>query len=729
MNNLTNSKLTMPLPFYKNLLLFCLAFIFSAQAHAYSNNIQNVHFTNLPGNRVQIAIDLEKPPAEPKSFTIETPSRIAFDFMDTGSKLKRKVLPIGVGVAKSVIAVSVKDRTRVVLNLTTLTPYKTSIEKNRFYITLNSEQTDNDNAESIPSPDEEPVKAPPGNDLSRFEETDTTEAGISKQQLSGRYLKSIDFRRGENGEGRVILELSSDNIPANVRDESGNIIVDLLDTGLPDRLKQSLDVLDFATPIKSIDTKEKGKNVQIIIHSNTRNFEQLAYQTKNIFTIELKPLAKEELEAKIKEKFGYTGEKLSLNFQDIEIRAVLQLLADFTGQNLVVSDTVTGKLTLRLKNVPWDHALDIILKTKALGMRKNGNVLLIAPTEEIAAREKLELEAQQQVEELAPLKSEFIQINYGKAAAMADMIKSDKSTILSSRGSVTIDDRTNTLIVRDTEEILSQIRTLVHKLDKPVRQVLIESRVVIATDGFEDELGVRWGVNNAGTITNGYSGIVSGNNETTSDIATGTFAATPTTNRFAVNLPVSNATSSIAMAVAKLSTGTLLELELSALQSEGKGEVVASPRIVTANQKEAKIENGIEVPYIVVTNGNATVNFRKAVLSLAVTPQITPDDRIILDIKVNKDAVGDYVNVGASSVPSIEKREITTQVLVNNGETIVLGGVYEESQLSKKSRTPFFSDLPLVGNLFKFKSKKNDKSELLVFVTPKIVKDIAGINY
>ncbi len=726
---MTLTKFIKAMRFYmktKQLLKFGVFLLTSSFiATAYAASINDVRFTNLPGNRIQIAIELDSKPTAPASFTIENPSRIAFDFLNTTSNLKRKVLLIGLGSAKSITTVSVKNRTRVVLNLTKLIPFTTNIKENTFFITLNTKSNNTDDND-LPRFDNDTVDVVAGNDLSRFgENQQKNKEQLSESFKSNRFLQDIDFRRGENGEGRVILKLSSSNIPANVREKNGAILIELLDTGLPQRLKRRLDVLDFATPIKSIDTDSDGKNVQIIINTSSKNFEQLAYQSKNIFTIELKPLEKEELERKIKDRFGFTGEKLSLNFQDIEIRAVLQLLADFTEQNLVVSDTVSGKLTLRLKNVPWDHALDIILKSKALGMRKNGNVLLIAPTEEIAAREKLELEAQQQVEELAPLKTEFLQVNFGKALSMSEMLKSEGGSILSARGSVTLDERTNTLIVRDTEEILGQIRDLVKILDKPVRQVLIESRVVIASKTFGKDLGVRWGVNSGSD----NSGIISGNSETVSDIATGSFGGTPSASRYAVNLGAAAATSSIALAVANLGQGTLLELELSALQREGNGEVVASPRIITANQKEAVIENGIEIPYIVVSNGDATVNYKDALLSLRVTPQITPDDHIILDIQVNKDAVGQFITVGSSSIPSIEKREIKTQVLVNNGETIVLGGVYEESNIQSTSVTPFFSDLPLIGDLFKNNSTQQSKSELLVFVTPKIIKDLAGINY
>jgi type IV pilus assembly protein PilQ len=452
-------------------------------------------------------------------------------------------------------------------------------------------------------------------------------------------------------------------------------------------------------------------------------YEHLAYQTGNEFTIEIKQITPEELEERKKDEFGYTGERLSLNFQDIEVRSVLQLIADFTGINIVVSDTVGGSLTLRLKNVPWDQALDIILKTKGLGMREAGNVMLVAPSEELAAREKLELEAQKQIEELEPMYSEIIQVNYAKAEDIANLIKSEETSLLSDRGTATIDQRTNVILVQDVAAKLSDIRKLVARLDIPVRQVLIESRIVIASNDFAKDLGVRFGYSNREQFDGNQKDFVLGGTQQ------GIFEVDPITGfespagsgleGLITDLGVANPTGSIGLAVGRLGSH-LLQLELSAMEMEGRGEVISSPRVLTSNQKAAYIESGTEIPYQEATSSGATnVQFKKAVLSLNVTPQITPDDRIVMDLVVNKDSVG-QVFLG---VPSIDTKEVATQVLVDNGETLVLGGIYERETLDETDRVPFFGELPLVEHLFKTTRKVDDKSELLIFVTPKIVKE------
>ncbi|MFT7673647.1 MAG: type IV pilus assembly protein PilQ, partial [Gammaproteobacteria bacterium] len=424
-----------------------------------------------------------------------------------------------------------------------------------------------------------------------------------------------------------------------------------------------------------------------------------------------------------KEKFGFTGERLSLNFQDIEVRSVLQLLADFTGLNLVVSDSVQGNLTLRLKNVPWDQAMDIILKTKGLAQRRSGNVILIAPTDEITAREKLELESRKQVEELERLRTEFVKVNYAKAEDMAELLNQKDNAILSPRGSVSVDIRTNTLLVKDTNSSLVNVRQLLAELDIPVRQVLIETRVVIANDDFSKELGVRFGVAN-----NSYGGNQAGDGAVVSgDIfginnSLGTSGGGEAFDALNVNLPVQNPAGTFALALAKLPFGTLLEMELSAAQVEGRGEVVSSPRVITADSHTARIEQGVEIPYLELDEGKATLKFRKAVLSLEVTPQITPDDRVIMDLDVHKDSRGEDVSFGEGiSAPSIDTREVQSQLLVDNGQTVVLGGIYETEQITQVTRVPFFSDLPIIGNLFKSTSNIDDRSELLIFVTPKIL--------
>jgi type IV pilus assembly protein PilQ len=507
-----------------------------------------------------------------------------------------------------------------------------------------------------------------------------------------------------------------------MQQEAGKVVVDFYRSRLPEELARRLDVLDFATPVKTVDTYARGENVHMVI-TPMGNYDHLAYQTDNIFTIEVRAITAEEAEEAKKDELGFSGERLSLNFQDIEVRSVLQLIADFTGINVVVSDTVGGSLTLRLKNVPWDQALDIILKTKGLGMRQTGNVMLIAPSEEIAAREKLELEAQKQIEELEPLYSEFIQVNYAKAADIASLLMSEQTTLLSDRGMATIDDRTNTLLVQDTAAKLVEIRKLVARLDIPVRQVLIESRIVIANDDFARDLGVKFGVAKRTDFDNNTTGKVIGGKipgDTVFDPNTG--FETPAGSGLEgliTDLGVANPTGSIGLAIGKLGD-KLLQLELNAMEMEGRGEVVSSPRVLTSNQKAAYIESGTEIPYQEATSSGATnVSFKKAVLSLNVTPQITPDDRIIMDLVVNKDSVGQVFQ----GVPSIDTKEVATQVLVNNGETLVLGGIYERETLDEVDRVPFFGELPMIDWLFKTTRKSDDKAELLIFVTPKIVKE------
>jgi len=700
--------------FVFSLLLFTLSLATTSHA-ASSNTLQNISYTTLTGNRLQIALQMTHRPATPQGFTIDNPARITLDLANTSNGLKKRLIPIEIGVVRSINTVEAGGRSRVVINLNKLTSYKTHIDGNTLYLTLdtgapNTSKRQNTRKTSTPNPVAKQGTAPV----------------ISAPPIVLRRIDNINFRRGADGEGRIIIKLSETGIPMDVNEENGRVVIDFLGTGVPQKLVRRLDVLDFATPVKHIDVMNRGNNARIIISPINQEYEQLAYQSDDVFTIELKPISKRELEKKNKEKFGYTGKRLSLNFQDIEVRAVLQLLADFTELNIVVSDTVTGRLTLRLKNVPWDQALDIILKSKGLGVRKNGNVLLVAPNEEIATREKLELEALQQVEELAPLKTEFVQINYAKAAEIAEMLKSKDNSLLSTRGNVSVDPRTNTLLIHDTAEKLNEIRSLVVKLDIPVRQVLIESRIVIASNDFGKELGVRFGVHQNDLFNAGSTGgtLITSSSNSVSQFTNNETLTAP--DRFNVNLPVANATGSIALALAKLPFGTLLELELSAMQAEGRGEVVSSPRVITSNQKEALIEQGVEIPYREASSsGAATITFRKAVLSLKVTPQITPDDHIIMDLQVNKDSIGKIFE----GVPSIDTREVKTQVLVNNGETVVLGGIYEQSNTHQVNRIPFFSELPLIGGLFKKTLVQDQKNELLVFVTPKIVKNNLGLNY
>ena len=680
-------------------------------------SIESIRYATLPGNRVQIILTMDKEVKAPLSFTIDNPARIAFDFANTISKLPKRSEPIGVGIAQSVTAITAKNRTRVILNLSEIVPYQVSTEGRQVQITLDTQgSTDSSLAASTSGGDSKS-----GSGSSTIEDT-------QRHSATGRGIRKIDFRRGEKGEGRVIVTLSHSNLPMDVNEEFGKIVINFPNSKLPASLRQRLDVLDFATPAKTIDSFEQDGATRIEIVPINNNFEHLVYQSDNIVTVELKKISKADLEEKKKEKFGFVGERLSLNFQDIPIRAVLQLIADFTDLNVVVSDTVTGNLTLRLKNVPWDQALDIILKSKGLAKRKSGRVMLIAPSEEITAQEKIDLEAQQAVTELAPLQSAFFTINFAKVTELEALFKGDKS-MLTSRGYVLTDERTNSIMIKDTESSITEIRRLLTKLDIPVRQVLIESRIVIANEKFKEEFGTRFGqnsVNADGNTLTTTSGTIQGTDSVVTsglDNLSGGSTITPVelgslNDRLNVNMPVINPTGVFSLAI--LGENSLVDLELSALHEENAGEIISSPRVITADRKEAYIEQGVEVPYFSATSSGATqVSFKKAVLAIKVTPQITPDDRIILDLQINKDAVGEQF----ASIPTIDTREVKTQVLINNGDTVVLGGIYESITSKEVDKVPFLGDLPLIGGLFRHTLDSKEKNELLIFVTPKVLKD------
>ncbi len=677
--------------------LICLGVFMQSLSSAAT--LDNISYSSLPGERVQLVLELSEPIAEkPLSFTIDNPARIVLDFPGTTLNVAQKNQSIGIGVAHSVSAVEAAGRTRVVLNLVRSVSYDMEIQGNKVNVTLAA-------ADVTPT------------DVDQIAATQAVSGGAP----SGSRIENIDFRRGESGEGRIVVTLSDPSIGVNMGQEGGQIVIDFLNTNLPEELNRRLDVIDFATPVKEVDTSPRGNGARMVISTTTQDYDHLAYQSDNLLTIEVKPLSKEEKEAIQKKKVGYTGEQLSLNFQDIEVRAVLQLIADFTGLNMVASDTVTGNVTLRLKNVPWDQALDIILKSKGLGMRKDGNVIMVAPQEEIAAREKLELEASKQIEELAPLHTEFLQVNYAKAGELASLIQAEENNLLSERGNVTIDERTNTLIIQDVAASLESIRQLVDKLDIPVRQVLIESRIINADESFSKDLGVEFGASK-NTLEEDPStpDIIIGGGLPGDTEGVGTAFVTDDIENMMVTLPVAGATGSFKLAYGIIGS-YLLQLELTAALAEGRGEDIASPKVITANQREAVIESGVEIPFQEASSSGATsVSFKKAVLALRVTPQITPDDRILLDLKVNQDTRGSPDVLG---VPPINTRNVSTQVLVNNGETVVLGGVYSQSTNRTSDRIPFFGDLPYVGFLFKRTSVDNEKSELLIFVTPKILKE------
>lgn len=669
-----------------------------AANQAPTNELDNITYSTLPGDKIQIRLSMTQKVQEPASFTIDKPARIAFDFPSTGVNLPRKTTPIGVGVARSITAIQAGNRTRVVVNLSKLVGYNTTVDGNNVIITLND------------------------NSFSSFSRQDQANGDmkLTSQATTSANILNVNFRRGTKGEGRVIITLADPNTAVDIKKHGDELLVTFKHSALSEDLERRMDVMDFATPVKTIDAFNLGNDVRLVITAG-KQFDHIAYQTDNKLTIDIKPVLKIASQKAKKRQSGFTGQRLSLNFQNIEVRAVLQLLADFTGINMVTSDTVAGNLTLRLKNVPWDQALDIILKAKGLAKRQTGNVMLVAPAEEIAAREKLELEAQKQIVELAPLESETIQINYAKAEKLAELFKKKDTALLSSRGSVIVDSRTNKLLVQDTAKHIDAIVAMVQELDIPVRQVLIQSRIVLASTNFKLELGVRFGVTRNYTSSNGSQRVMSGSAEATNALINN--ATLNLSDQWNVDLPVaSTSAGSIGLALAHLPFGTLINLELSAAQLEGSSETVSSPRVITSNQQEAVITAGQEIPYRQASSsGAATVAFKKAVLELKVTPQITPDSRIIMTLDVRKDQP-DFGNL-VDGVPPINTQSVQTEVLVNNGETVVLGGIYEQTKSKTVNRIPFFGDLPIIGALFRSSVSVNDKKELLIFITPKILQD------
>jgi len=688
----------------RKIALMGLVLLWTFLSDALANELRDISFSALPGNRVEIVLETSEPVGEPASFTTDNPARIAIDLANTTSALEQKVTPVAIGMARSVTAIEAGDRTRVVINLLEQSDHAIRSVGNKVIIAIGSTGG--------------------AGTMSSTKPAESQRSAVAARQ--GLSINNIDFRRGSQGEGRIEIALSDPSIVVDMRQQGDRVLLDFIDTSLPPQMARTLDVLDFATPVTTIETRPDGRNVRMSISTNGE-FEHLAYQASDVYTVEFRALSRQEKEARRKELQVYEGDRLSLNFQDIEVRAVLQLLADFTGLNMVVSDTVSGRITLRLKNVPWDQAMDIILKTRGLSMRRNDNVVLVAPTEEIAAREKLELESQQQIEELAPLRSELVQVNYAKAQDLAELLKSAENKLISDRGSVSIDERTNTLLVQDTAAKLSEVRALVGELDVPIRQVLIESRIVIANNDFARDLGVRLGFSGA-TTKGSRTGVVGGG-------LAGDLDATPLAGPFIttggsdnenllVNLPQTLAAGSggaVNLLLGKMGS-YLLRLELSAMQQEGKGEIISSPRVITSDQNKAVIKQGVEIPYQEATSSGATsVSFKEAVLQLEVTPHITPDDRVIMDLKVNKDNP-DFTRA-VLGVPPVDTRELETSVLVDNGETVVLGGVFERTKSNNRSSVPFFGDIPGLGWAFQQNQVQDENSELLIFVTPKILKD------
>lgn len=692
-----------------------LAALFLAGAvHAQGTRaLQKLDVAAQDGGRVLLTLTLSEDAPEPVVFSIDKPARLSLDLADTTNALAERYKKINVGTVLSIASAEAKGRTRVVVEMMKVAPYNIRVEGNKVYVQLTPDIAADATTPTLAAPAPVAPVAQPA-------------------PVPQAALRSIDFRRGERGEGRVLIGLATPKSAVDVRQEAGKVIATFPSTGLPEKLSKRLDVLDFATPVKFIDSRQDGSNTVVTITpASGIEFEQVAYQTGELFTIELQPLTQQKIEERQRQQPQYTGERISLSFQSIDVRSLLQIIADVAGTNMVVSDSVSGDIAMRLQNVPWDQALDIILRSKGLGMRQQGNVMLVAPLQELAAREKAELESAKQQTDLAPLRSEILQINYAKASDIAALVKSGDNSILSDRGRLSIDDRTNTMIVLETREKLDELRMLIARLDIPVRQVLIESRIVIANDDYAKELGTRFGVSSV--ARNGNNGLIttSGSNAAT-DVTTQSFINNngfPVTlgainDRYNVNLPTQNPNPAGRIGLALLGADYLVDLELSALQSEGRGEVISTPRVITANGKEASIEQGREIPYQESASSGATsVSFKKAVLSLTVKPQITPDDRVVMDLSVTNDSQGENVSTGVGSAPAIDTRRLNTQVLIRSGETVVLGGVFQQENSSSQAKVPLLGDIPLIGALFRNDIKSSSKRELLIFVTPKVLQE------
>ena len=701
-----------------------LMFVAGAAIAQTANSIDSVTVSKGASGHTVIKFTLKAPLANPPAaFAINNPPRIALDFPDTSNALGRTTQEISDPALRSVNVVQAGNRTRVVFNLNKPQTFETQLEGNTLLVTLADQPTG-----SIASD----VSA-----VSRFAEArpgDVTHA-----------LRDVDFRRGRNGEGRIVVDLSDAGTGIDIRQQGKTLIVDFLKTSMPRNLERRLDVGDFGTPVVTVDTFAQGGNARMVIEPKGL-WEHSAYQTDNRFILEIKPVQEDPNKLTQGSRPGYKGEKLSLNFQNVDVRAVLQVIADFTGLNIITSDTVTGSLTLRLKDIPWDQALDIIMQTKGLDMRKNGNVVLIAPREELAVKEKQQLEAQQQIVDLEPLQTEMFQLNYQKADSVQKLLSDKEQKFLSKRGSAAVDARTNILFVQDTPSRLEEVRRLIRQIDITVRQVVIESRIVIASDKFSRQLGFRLGAQTGFTLGTRYAGGLGGNlasqpvvhtegdklirdtrtqtpYELASGLATTGYSDGPQLN---VNLPVPNPAGQLALTLINLGSGNLINLELSALEAENKGKVISSPRVVTADNQKASIEQGTEIPYVTpgTANSPATVQFKKAVLRLDVTPQITPDNRIIMKVEIRKDSVGQLVNLGNGfTVPSIDTKNVTTEIAVSNGDTAVIGGIYEEVTSNDVNKVPFLGDIPIIGYAFKQTNRSTEKTELLIFLTPRIVKD------
>ena len=697
--------------------IVALALLFGVSGGAFAQNaIQSINSTQQAGSEV-VRIELSEPLASaPSGFTVQTPPRIALDLPNVGNAMGRSNIEINQGNLRSVNVAQAGDRTRLVLNLKQASNYRTQIQGKVLLVVMDSSASPS----AVSSATTEPV---------HFAES------LNQSQLA---LKGVDFRRGQDGSGRVVVDLPNNQVGVDIKQQGQSLVVEFLRSTLPENLRRRLDVTDFGTPVQSISTFQNGDKVRMVVEPRGA-WEHSAYQTDNQFVLEVRVQKTDP--NKLVQGPGYAGEKLSLNFQNIEVRALLQVIADFTNFNVVTSDTVTGNVTLRLKDVPWDQALDIILQAKGLGLRKSGNVILIAPKDELAAKEKVDLEAKAQIANLEPVRTQSFQLNYTKAEEVAKGLSGQgtsggggtASRILSTRGSVISESRTNQLFVSDIPSKLEEIQAMIAKIDIPVRQVLIEARIVEAADSFGRSLGVKLGATDLRGLRGGVSGygtsdasVGIGGNMNAIGLQTGQVSGTsiPFSDTQFVNLPAVGqngfSASTFAVSLFSAAANRFLNLEISALEADGKGKIVSSPRVITADQVKALIEQGEELPYQTATSSGATaLSFRKANLKLEVTPQITPEGNVILDVDVNKDSVGRSTAAGFA----IDTKHVRTQILVENGGTVVIGGIYTQNEREDTTKVPFLGDIPFLGNLFKTKTRTTSKTELLVFLTPKVISD------
>jgi type IV pilus assembly protein PilQ len=700
---------------YLRAAIIIFGLIFGA-SNGFSATLKDLQFTELPGDRIEVRATFSEPPSIPKGYAIEKPARIVLDFDNVDSSLSQKKYPLSFANAQSAVVLEAGDRTRFIMNLSSPSTYSTSLEGNTLVAI---------------------IEGTSGNETYVSQKSTAT----NKQSFtdkSERRITKVDFRRTENGGGSIVLNISNPKVSVDIEESASGIIVNFSDTDIPVNLQRRLDVLDFATPVKTIESVSEGDNATVTIDV-AGEYDYLAYQADSQYVITVNALTLEESAAR-QERFKFVGEKLSLNFQDIEVRAVLEIIADVTNLNLVASDTVQGNITLRLDNVPWDQALDLVLKTKSLDKRQVGNVLLVAPAAEIAERERQEIETRNQFEELAPLRSEFVRIRYANASDIFELFSggSDESSsddsgaqstkgLLSARGSAIVDERTNSIILTETESNINKFLALVEKLDVPIRQVVIESRIVIANSTFSKEIGIRWGASGA-SLNGGGLTTYGGSLDSLNPALNGPANAANAVANNVVDLAAPDAGAGT-FALSFLNENVLLDLELSAFQSNGSAEVVSQPKVITADKQQATIESGQSIPYQTSSDGDVSIQFEEAVLKLDVTPQITPDNRIIMDLIITQDSVsGEQILSNRSSVPIIDTTELTTQVLVADGQTIVLGGIYQQNTINTVDKVPFFGDIPYLGRLFRRNITFDEKQELLIFITPRILSDTLSSN-